>query len=103
VSELDDHARQTGLLGGGFVAGEPEDPAGCAARVVAEQALSIFKAAEATASEIEARGGQQAEELAGAADEAVAVALSRLHAISRQLDALAADVDQRNEELRHGG
>ena len=103
MSEFDDHARQSGLLGGGFVAGDAEDPAGCAARVVAEQALSIFDAAEATASEIQARGRQQAEELAAAANEAVELALSSLHAISSQLDDLAADVDQRNGEPRRGG
>jgi hypothetical protein len=103
VSELDDDARENGLLGAGFLAGEPEDPAACAARVIAEQALSIFKAAEATASEIQERGRRQAEQLAGGADEAAAIALTRLHAISRQLDDLAADVDQRSAERQHDG
>jgi hypothetical protein len=101
VSELDDHARENGLLGACFLAGE--DPAACAARVIAEQALSIFKAAEATASEIQARGRRQAEQLAGGADEAAAIALTRLQAISLELDDLAADVDQRNAERQHDG
>jgi hypothetical protein len=97
VSDLDHHARENGLLRAGLVAGELADPAACAARVIAEQALSIFDAAAATASEIQDRGRRHAEELVGGMGQATALALSRLHTVSREVDALAAEIDRRTE------
>jgi hypothetical protein len=97
VSEPHDHARETGLLGADFVAGAQDDPAACAASVIAEQALSIFDAAAATASEIEDRGRRHAEELTGVMGHAAAGALSRLRTLSRELDGLAAEIDRRAE------
>jgi hypothetical protein len=97
VSEPDDHAGENGLLRAGVVAGEPEDPAAFAARLIAEQALSILDAAAARASEIQDRGRRHAEELVGVTGQAAALALSRLHTVSRELDALGAEIDRRAE------
>lgn len=101
MTELDDHTRNNGLLGARFIEGEESDPAVVAARVIAEQALSILTATEATASDIRRRSRRSAEELAR--DDGVALAMGRLRTISRELDGLAVYVDRRLEMRRHAG
>jgi hypothetical protein len=101
---MDDRARENGLLSTSVIAGESEDPATSAARVIAEQALSILEAAEASASEIRDRGRRQAEELVAATHEAAVLALSRLRAVCHELDGLATELDRKTETrlVEHG-
>jgi hypothetical protein len=103
VSELDDSRRMDGLLEAGGVAADSQDPAACAARVIAVEALSIFEAAEARALEIEARGRRHADDLMDDADEGVARALAHLDSIRRDLEALAAYLDDRLPRRGHDG
>lgn len=70
-----------------------EDPAGCAARVVGEEVLSILQAVEARTSEIDATARREADEIRRGADRAGARAVARLRVIARELDALANDLD----------
>jgi hypothetical protein len=71
------------------------DPAGSAARVVAEEVLSILQAVEAKRSEIDATARRDANEIRRAADQAGADAVARFAAITRQLDVLATDLEER--------
>jgi len=106
MENMGDRAHERGVLGAGFAAGDAEDPAACAARVIAEQALSIFEAAEARGSELEARARKEAEDVVGRAEGASVRTLAGLEAISRQLDALSAELAGRIEDrattLGHG-
>jgi hypothetical protein len=79
--------------GEGLVANS--DPAGSAAHVVAEEVLSILQAVEARTSEIDATARRDAEAIRRAADRAGAHAVSRFAAITRELDALAAELEDR--------
>ena len=83
-----------------------EDPAGCAARVVGEEVLSILQAVEARTSEIDATARGEADEIRRRADRADARAAARLDAIARELDALANDLDhaagRRGARRAHG-
>lgn len=72
-----------------------EDPAGSAARVVAEEVLSILRAVEARTSEIGVSSRRDAEAIRRAADQAGADAVGRFAAITRELDALARDLAER--------
>jgi hypothetical protein len=71
------------------------DPADSAARVVAEEVLSILQAVEARTSEIDAGARREAEAIRRAADLAGADAIGRFAAITRELDALAAELTER--------
>jgi hypothetical protein len=75
-----------------------EDPAGCAARVVAEEVLSILQAVAARRSEIDATARREADEIRQAADMAGAHAVARFAAITRELDALATELEDGAEE-----
>lgn len=83
------------------------DPASDAARVIADEALSIFLAVDATTSQIDADARRRADEIRSATDEATAPALARLAAMSRNLEALATELDdgarERAARRRHGG
>jgi hypothetical protein len=71
------------------------DPASDAARVIEEEALSIFLAVDAATSEIDADARRRAELIQRSSVEATAPALARLDAMSRSFDALAAELDER--------
>jgi hypothetical protein len=71
------------------------DPARSAARVVTEEVLSILQAVEARTSEIHAGACREAEAIRRAADRAGADAVGRFAAITRELDALEADLAER--------
>lgn len=71
------------------------DPALDAARVIEEEALSIFLAVDAATSEIDADARRRAELIQRESDEATAPALARLDAMSRTFDALAEELDER--------
>lgn len=79
------------------------DPASDAARVISEEALSIFHAVDAATSKIDAEARRRADLIRRAGEETTAPALARLHAISRDFDALAEELDERAEERGHGG
>jgi hypothetical protein len=85
---LGDRGDHDGLL-------EEEDPAGSAARVVAEEVLSILQAVDARTSEIDAEARREADEIRRAADLAGADAVARFAAIARELDALATELEER--------
>jgi hypothetical protein len=80
------------------------DPAGCAARVVGEEVLSILQAVEARTSEIDATARREAYDIRRRADRAGAHAVERFIAIARELDALAKDLEDaaRDREARRG-
>lgn len=101
-----DLERQNGPMRAGFVTGEPQDAAAFAARVIGEEALSIFSAVEDATSEIDAGARREADEIARAADDAAAPALARLEAMSGHLEALSADLNrmaERSAERRTRG
>jgi hypothetical protein len=107
MSDLEDRGPEDGLTETGRITVEPEDPAAYAARVIADEALSIFLAVEARTSEIHAGARQWADETRRRADEATAPALARLEAMSRDLEALATELDgaanERAARREHGG
>jgi len=107
VVDLEDRGPEDGLTRTGLITGEPEDPAAYAARVIADEALSIFLAVEARTSEIDAGARQVADEIRRRADEATAPALARLEAMSRDLEELATELDgaanERAARRGHGG
>jgi hypothetical protein len=74
------------------------DPVSDAARVIADEALSIFLAVDAATSEIDAEARRRAETIRRASDERTAPALARLEAMSRDFDALAEELDERVRE-----
>jgi hypothetical protein len=74
---------------------EHENPAGSAARVIEEEVLSILQAVEARTSDMDAAARREAEEIRRAVDLAGARAVARFAAITRELDALATDLDDR--------
>jgi hypothetical protein len=98
VSDLDDDRQHDGRADAEKAAGEPEDPAGFAARVIAEQALSIFQAVEARTLEIKERARRQADEIVREANAVATPALARLEALSRDLGTLSIDLDHAAEE-----
>jgi hypothetical protein len=71
------------------------DPASDAARVIEDEALSIFLAVDAATSEIDADARRRAELIRRASDEATVPALARLDAMSRTFDALVEELDER--------
>jgi hypothetical protein len=71
------------------------DPALDAARVIEEEALSIFLAVDAATSEIDADARRRADAIRRASHDATAPALARLDAMSRTFDALAEELDER--------
>jgi hypothetical protein len=75
------------------VSGGPDDPAASAASMIADQALSIFEAVEAKASDIDARAQRAAEEIRREAIAVADPAAERLDAISRELDAISGALD----------
>jgi hypothetical protein len=83
------------------------DPASDAARVIAEEALSIFHAVDAATSKIDADARRRADLIRRASDERTAPALARLNEMSRSIDALANELDERARERaarqEHGG
>jgi hypothetical protein len=80
------------------------DPASDAARVIAEEALSIFRAVDAATSQIDAEARRRADLIRRAGDESTSSALARLNAMSRDFDALANELDERAREraMRRG-
>jgi hypothetical protein len=68
---------------------EPEDPAASAARVIADEVLSIFEAVRARTMAISADARREAEERGGSA---TGRALAKLEAISNDVQALAREL-----------
>ena len=103
----EDRGLEDGLTGTDLSTGEPEDPAAYAARMIADEALSIFQAVEARTCEIDVGARQWAEEIRGRANEATAPALARFDAMSRDLEELATELDgavnERAARRGHGG
>ena len=88
------------------VSAEPQDAAAFAARVIGEEALSIFSAVEDATSQIDDAARREADEIARVADEAAAPALAHLEAISGHLEALSAEfhlMAQQSAERRTRG
>jgi hypothetical protein len=92
---LGDRGDHDGLL-------EGEDPAACAAEVVAEEVLSILQAVDARTSEMDATARREADEIRRAADLAAADAVARYAATVRELDALATELDERAATRGYG-
>jgi hypothetical protein len=89
---LEDRGDHDGLL-----MDDPQDPAGCAGRVVAEEVLSILQAVDARRSEIdEARREADDNRLA------VAHARASLAAMARELEALATELERTSEQRGDG-
>jgi hypothetical protein len=93
-----DLGRENGPTRAGFVSGEPQHAAAFAARVIGEEALSIFSAVEDATSQIDDGARREADEIARAADEAAAPALAHLEAISGHLEALTAELHRMSEQ-----
>jgi hypothetical protein len=89
---------ENGPTRAGFVSGEPQHAAAFAARVIGEEALSIFSAVEDATSQIADGARREADEIARAADEAAAPALTHLEAISGHLEALTAELHRMSEQ-----
>jgi hypothetical protein len=94
VDELDDRVREQGLVGLGPETWRMRDPAAFAASVIADQTLSIFRAVEATTSDIDAGGRRDAQEIMRRSDEVIGPAKARLEAMSLDLEALAHELDR---------
>lgn len=76
------------------VAGAAPDPAASAAHMIGDQALSIFEAVEAQASEIDARAHREAEEIRRSTLAVADPARARLDVISRDLDAISTALER---------
>jgi hypothetical protein len=74
--------------------GAAQDPATSAASMIADQALSIFQAVEAQASEIDARAHLDADEIRRSTLAVADPARAHLDAISRGLDAIATALER---------
>jgi hypothetical protein len=79
-----------------------DDPVASAASMIADQALSIFEAVEAKASEIDARAQCEADEIRREAMAVAAPAAERLDGITRELDAISTALERVSSE-RAGG
>jgi hypothetical protein len=84
--------------GAGAVTAQPADVAAWAAKVTAEQALSVFDAVAASAEEIDAQARREAVELRLRTRAATAAALGRLVAIDGELGALVAELRRQTDE-----
>jgi hypothetical protein len=84
-----------------------EDPAACAARVVADEVLSIVQAVEARTSAIDADARERARHVQRAARASAGRARARLEAMTRDLGSLASELDEaakaRTSRSAHGG
>ena len=82
------------------------NPASDAARVIADEALSIFRAVDAVTSQIDADARRRASLVRRASEETTASALAHLNAMSHDFDALANELDgrarQRAVRREHG-
>jgi len=74
------------------------DPAADAARVIEEEALSIFQAVDARISEIDAHARRRADAIRSSAQQATAPALARLTVMATDLDALANELDSMRKD-----
>lgn len=81
---------------------EASDPAGTAARLVAEEVVSILQAVEARTAQIEAMARREAEAIRRAAARAGEDAAARFGAITRELDALMEELGEREARRRDG-
>jgi hypothetical protein len=70
-----------------------EDPVACAARVIADEVRSIFRAVDAKTSAIDADARERAQQVRRSASASAEPARARLEAISRDLESLARDLD----------
>jgi hypothetical protein len=84
--------------GAGAVTAQPADAAAWAAKLTADQALSVFDAVAARAEEIDAHARREAVELRLRTRPATAAALGRLDAVDRELGALVAELRRRTDE-----
>ena len=92
--EPDDRAHS----GAGAVTAQPADAAAWAAKVTAEQALSVFDAVAARAEEIDAQARREAVELRVRTRAATAAALGRLDAIDGELGVLVTHLRRRTDQ-----
>ena len=74
------------------------DPAADAARVIEQEALSIFQAVDARVSEIDAHARRRADAIRSSVQQATAPALARLTVMSTELDALASELDSMEKD-----
>jgi hypothetical protein len=86
--------REHGPTSVGFATAQPRDAAAFAARIIEEEALSIFLAVDEATSEAQANARREAGTLARAASDAAAPALARLEAMASHLRALSADLQE---------
>jgi hypothetical protein len=86
----------------GVIRPAPADPAVSAASMIEEQALSILRAVEVTASEIDARAAHEAEEIVRQVDQATGPARARLDEMSRTLEAMSLAFDRAPGESAGG-
>jgi hypothetical protein len=71
-----------------------DDPVACAARVMADEVLSIFHAVDARTSAIDADARENAQQVRRAARASAEPARAKLEAITRDLEALATELDE---------
>jgi hypothetical protein len=94
VDELDDRVGEQGLIRFGPETWRMRDPAAFAESVIADQTLSIFRAVEATTSDIDLGGRREAGDILRRRDEVIRPAKARLEAMSLDLEALALELDR---------
>jgi hypothetical protein len=101
--DAEENESGSGAAADDVIQGGTDDPAASAAHMIADQALSIFEAVEAKATEIDTRAHRDAEEIRREAMAVVDPASARLDAITRQLDTVSTDLERLASERAGGG